>query len=222
MSVRLRLPVFMLSALAALVVGGCNIVVPAAYMLEGPPKLPALYELPERKVVIFVDDRDNSISRLALRAQIGDQAGKLLLENKLVPEVIESRSALNFARRSDKPGKPVSLEAIGKAMGADVLIYVDMRGFALSYDGSTPKPMAAARVRVIDVSNRERLFPSSGDGSVISTSETRPVSPDLYNSTTGRRAIEEGLAMELGETIAEVFYDHERRELGREMGVRVK
>jgi hypothetical protein len=45
-------------AAAALLAGGCNMAVPALYVIQGPQKRPAQFTLPEdRKLVVFVDDR---------------------------------------------------------------------------------------------------------------------------------------------------------------------
>ena len=43
---------------------------------------------------------------------------------------------------------------------------------------------------------------------------TLEVNEDLYRSMSSRRALEEKLALELGERIAKLFYEHETKELG--------
>ena len=207
--------------LALALVAGCNLVVPAAYIIEGPPSNDAQYTLPDRKVVVFVDDRKNLLSRTQLRTIIGDKVSSDLLAKSLVPDAIASRDALAVARRDESAGKPLSTSEIGEKVGAEVVIYVRMLSFNLSEPGGTPVPNATAQVRVIDASNRARLFPSDPEDPGVQVASTmREVSMDLYNSTTGRRSVEEQLATNLGDRIAKLFYKHEKNELGKGIGVR--
>ncbi len=211
----------LLLGLAALTVAGCNIGIPAAYILEGPPANDAQYTLPDRKVVVFVDDRKNLLSRTQLRTVIGDKVASDLLAKELVPEAIASRDALAVARRDESAGNTISTSEIGEKVGAEVVIYVRVISFNLAEPGGNPLPNAMARVRVIDATNRQRLFPTdAGDPGVEVTSDMREVGLDLYNSTTGRRSIEEQLATDLGDRIGKLFYKHEKNELGKGVGVR--
>jgi hypothetical protein len=208
-------------AVALLADGGCNIVVPAAYIIEGPPSNDAQFTLPDRKVVVFVDDRTNLLSRTQLRTVIGDKVGGDLLAKELVPEVIASRDALAVARRDESMGKPLSTAEIGEKVGAEVVIYVRVMSFNLTEPGGNPQPNAMARVRVIDATNRARLFPTDvEDPGAEVNSDMREVSLDLYNSTSGRRSVEEQLATNLGDRIGKLFYKHEKKELGKGMGIR--
>ncbi len=204
--------------LAMYALGACNILTPIAYIAEGPPKLPAKYTLPERKTAIFVDDRTNTISRSRLRDEIGDAIATALLTQKLVPDVVSPRDAHNLAR-NERAGQHLSMERIARDLGAEQLIYVEMMTYRISLDGVTPKPAASARVRVIDAVAREALFPSGTSGELVQ-SQMREVAPDRYGNTTGRRQIEDELAVEFGTEIAELFYDHEKRELGAGLGIK--
>ena len=206
-----------LTALAA----ACNIVTPAAYIIEGPPSNDAQYTLPDRKVVVFVDDRKNMLSRTQLRTIIGDKVSGDLLAQKLVPDAVASRDALAVARRDESAGKPLTTAEIGEKVGAEVVIYVRMLTFNIAEPGGAPRPNATAQVRVIDATNRTRLFPSDPEDLGVEVPSTmREVSLDLYNTTTGRRSVEEQLATNLGDRIAKLFYKHEKNELGKGIGVR--
>lgn len=199
----------------------CNIITPAAYIIEGPASNDAQYTLPDRKVVVFVDDRKSVLSRTQLRTSIGDKVASDLLAKKLVPDAIASREAVAVARREESVGKPLSTAEIGEKVGADVVIYVRMLSFELSEPGNNPRPNAVALVRVIDAANRARLFPSDAEAPGAEVRSTmNEVSMDLYNSSSGRRTIEDLLATNLGDRIAKLFYKHEKNELGKGMGVR--
>ncbi len=213
-------------ALAAIAIGtaaltaivGCNYILPASYIIEGPPKAPAAYELPSRRTVIVVDDRLNRMSRIALRSTIGDSAGTELLENNVVPEVISTRDAIALMRRLDTAAKPVSIQRLCESLGAEQVVYVEIDEFNLQGGRQEGGPEAVAVVKVIDVTNGVRLWPSAGSEAVQSM--LKDIDPSILSTSAGRREIEDKLAAELGQDIGMLFYAHPRRELGGRLGVK--
>lgn len=209
---------------AALVVAasaGCNIIVPVAYIIEGPPTVDAQFKLPaNRRTVVFVDDTRNYLPRTALRTRIGDRISTLLLEQGVITEAISSADALQMARRYDTDSKRLSIGQIGEEVGAETLIYVKIDEFMLTPDGATPRPAAGASVKVLDIAGSTRLFPSQGDDGAKVVAQLREQQPDNYRSSAGRRQMEDALADELGRKVAGLFFKHEDRELGGRLGVR--
>ena len=113
---RLRRLALLASAAAALAAAGCNMAVPALYVMQGPGKKPAVYTLPEdRKLVVYVDDRRNVVSRLQLRAQLADDIGTMLRSEELVREVVSGRELIAYVRRVETSTKRVSIEELGAA-----------------------------------------------------------------------------------------------------------
>ena len=214
-----------ISQVAAWVAGiflvSCNYLVPASYIIDGPPSIDAQYTLPDRKTVVFVDDRTNLLSRTQLRAVIGDKVSTVLMKQGLVTDTIATRDAIAIARKDETVDKPIPISEIGQRVGADTIIYVQIEDFALSAPGGIARPSAQATVKVIDVSGRSRLYPAPSElkGQPVATS-MREVSEDLYQSTAGRRQIEDILAAEIGAEVAKLFYKHEVTELGKNLGVR--
>lgn len=204
-----------------IIVAACNYLVPAAYMIDGPPSIEAQYTLPDQKTVVFVDDRTNILSRTQLRAVIGDKVSTDLMGKSLVKETISSRDAISVARKDESMDKPMPISEIGQRVGADTIIYVQIREFALSEPGGLARPSALASVKVIDVSGRSRLYPAPSEltGQLVTTN-MREVATELYQSTAGRRQIEDSLAAEIGAEVAKLFYKHEKVELGKNLGVR--
>ena len=222
---KMKYPARWISQLAALVAGiflvSCNYLVPASYIIDGPPSIDAQYTLPDRKTVVFVDDRTNLLSRTQLRAVIGDKVSTVLMKQGLVTDTIATRDAIAIARKDETVDKPIPISEIGQRVGADTIIYVQIEDFALSAPGGIARPSAQATVKVIDVSGRSRLYPAPSElkGQPVATS-MREVSEDLYQSTAGRRQIEDILAAEIGAEVAKLFYKHEVTELGKNLGVR--
>jgi hypothetical protein len=204
-----------------IIVTACNYLVPAAYMIDGPPSIEAQYTLPDQKTVVFVDDRTNILSRTQLRAVIGDKVSTDLMGKNLVTETISSRDAISIARKDESMEKPMPISEIGQRVGAVTIIYVQIREFALSEPGGLARPSALASVKVIDVPARSRLYPAPSEltGQLVTTN-MREVGTELYQSTAGRRQIEDALAAEIGAEVAKLFYKHEKVELGKNLGVR--
>lgn len=206
--------------LVCIAAAGCNYLMPAAYIIEGPPKEPARYELPRRKTVVYVDDQANRMTRAALRVAVGEEVGTALLQQALVPEVISSKDAVAYARKVDTSDKQVSIRKIGEAVGAEQVVYVNIEEYRISADGATPRPAAIVNVKVIDVGSGARLWPDGTDAGERLIVRTREMSTDLYNSSAGRRRVEDELAKQVGEDISKLFYEHEKRELGGNLGIR--
>ncbi len=210
-----------LAWIAGILLVSCNYLVPASYIIDGPPSIDAQYTLPDRKTVVFVDDRTNILSRTQLRAVIGDKVSTDLMKKGLVSDTIATRDAIAIARKDETADKPIPISEIGQRVGADTIIYVQIENFALSAPGGVARPSAQATVKVIDVSGRSRLYPAPSElkGQPVATS-MREVSEDLYQSTAGRRQIEDILAAEIGAEVAKLFYKHEVTELGKNLGIR--
>ncbi len=191
----------------------CNIIIPATYIIEGPPKEPAVFELPEKRTLVFIDDPKNRMTRVALRAEVADRTERLLFDEGKVTELVSCADAIQLARRSDAQGNRASIESIGRAMNVQQVIYVVVDRFTLSVDGASPRPGATVRVKVLDLEDQTRIFPGDDNGHLVE-SELREPPQSMYVSTSGRRQIEDQLAMQLATDIAELFYEHEDRPLG--------
>lgn len=203
---------------AAIGAVGCNLAGPTLYVLSGPPKTPAAYELADRPTVVFVDDRRNALPRFELRGVICDEAIQTLMEAKVVTRGIDSREVLNLVRKQDTDKDLMPIDAIGKAAGAEQIIYVRLSAFLITPDGYTPRPVAGAEVRVIDVVSRERIFPAPDqEPARYLEASLDPVSIEAYQSSGSRRQIEDTLARQLGREVAELFFDHDRKEIGRNL-----
>lgn len=203
--------------LATLVPPACNIATPALYVLQGPGKNPAEFTLPkDRKTVVFVDDRRNILSRLQLRSMLADDIGQGIKSRELVTEIVSGRELIAFARRVETSTKRVSIEELGRAVGADVVIYVEMESFMLSPDGATPKPTATARVKVVDVEAKQRLFPPDGadPAGVPVSAEFEAMGNEAYRTSAARRALEDTLEKRLADRIVKLFYEYERVDFG--------
>ena len=130
MHATLRALVLAFFAAVILVIAGCNYAVPAMWIAQGPPKKPAEYTLPkDKKLVVFVDDRKSVVSRLQLRALLADDIGTVIKQQGLVTDVVSGRELISYVRRMETSTKRISIEDLGNAVNADIVLYVEMESF---------------------------------------------------------------------------------------------
>lgn len=195
---------------------GCNIIGPAYYFIHGPEKSPAAFTLdPKRSTVVFVDDQNSVLTRRALRMEIAAAATETIQSEKLVEDMIDSRGAIVAATR-DRDSEPMSVVAVGRAVKAQVVIYVIVDAFSLSSGGVAYAPAARVRVKVMDAENDHRLWPEA------SLAEGAPLNINMHEKPGSRpqssaqvAQAENELAHEVGVAVGELFFEHEARRPNR-------
>jgi hypothetical protein len=211
---------------AAALACGCNIVTPIVYAVSPPPKQAPMHYLADRPTVVYVDDRRNVLTYRGLRRRIADVViGELLANEVLTAEnAISSRNALAIVAQNDRYSDPMSIQAIGQAVGAEQIIYVEVESATTSLDGYTTQPAAVCEVRVIDVVSRQRLFPLGSDpnesvGHSMRIVAQRIGTPAAASGVSTLQAYEL-LAAEMGSQIAKLFYEHSVEKIGKNLQTR--
>lgn len=203
-------------------IAGCNIVVPVAYVLEGPGKIPAEYTLRDTSTAVFIDDSNSRFPRTALRAMVGVEVTQQLIDNKAVTAsmMVDSRDVIGLVRAIETNGKRATIERIGREAGVEQVVYVKLEGFAMTLDGVTPRPTAVCSVKVLDLASGMRVFPLEEGKGRETVAQLREVDPSLFETFAKTRIIEDNLALKLGRNISQLFYEHERVDLGENLGIR--
>jgi hypothetical protein len=203
-----RLVLGIACAIAGIWVAGCNIVGPAFLLVHGPEKIPQVYELPkERPTVIFLDDRAALIGRPTTRDRVTAAAEKALLKAKAVDRLLDSRAAAGIVVNEPR-GDLLSISEVGRAVNAEVVIYVIPEQYTLSTDGQTFNPTARFRVKVMDATADARLWPEEREGYTLDVSaSTKQGAPPT--DTAALREAEEKFADLVGLRLAQMFYKHE-------------
>jgi len=216
------------SAVGVLSAAGCNIVTPVAYAIEGPGQIDAEYTLPKKKTVIFVDDPRNILPRTALRTAIGDAVSFDLMERGHLESTVASRDAIAVARAGSAGNaqKLMTVEAVGKALDCAQVIHIQPTVFDLTgrTDDRGIRPTAIVQVKVLDLEMRLRTYPaaeSMPDGREV-TAIIREESSDGLRTRAGRTQIEDQLARKIALEVAQLFYQHDRVDLGENLGTRRK
>ncbi len=190
---------------------GCNLVAPVAYAIHGPEKINPVYTLPEHATtVVFVDDPSSKIAQRRLRYAMADVATQQLLEKRILTNMLDPQGIIATASK-DVHTKLSSVSDLGKAVGADIVIYAVVTNFSLSPESGSYIPRATLNVKVIDVAQGKRVWPESNFGFPIEIQiPQRPgLSPD---AGAAQLAIEQQLAARAGLGLSQLFYRHESTE----------
>lgn len=205
---------------ASALLSGCNVAGPAFFLIHGPQKVKAQYTLPrDKSAVVFIDDRANVLPSRAARQRASRAAERKLLDKRAVGKAdIVSSDAIMSLSAQERFGKPTGIAEVGKAVGASTIVYATVDSFALSPDGQQFAPTAELRVKVLDAETRRRLWPT-GDNEWAPVQVRQPNKSGLPpTSTADRTKAEYELAEWLGQTVAELFVEHEDTDLARRVG----
>ena len=201
---------------ASAVLPSCNIITGVSYLVTPDPHRSAKFELPNLRTVVFIDDRRNVMRPTRLRMVVADRVTNDLLTNRVVTTIISPTDVMRVSAQHDRHNAPLSVAELGRAVDASIVIYVEMSTFTLTSDMQTADPKAGCFIRVIDVENEIRLFPTEQAAFPVTTTLKR-IDPHRIASLGERRKLEEQLAVELGDTIAKVFYRHNIGRLGENL-----
>lgn len=193
---------------AAALAAGCNVVTPIAYAIHGPGNVEPIFTLDEqRTVVYFIDDPSSKIAQRRLRYTMADVASRTLLEKKVVEDVLDSRTILAAASK-ERHGDRMSITELGRAVGADIVIYAVVTNFSLANEGNTFVPSTSLRVKIIDVADGSRIWPAAESGYLVEVRlAQRPGTTTMEQ--TNRLQTETALAEKAGLALAQMFYKHE-------------
>ncbi len=193
---------------ACVLLTGCNIASGIFYIVHGPDeKIPPKFVLPpDKSAVVFVDDRNSKLPSRDLREMIATSAGEVLLSEHAVKELIDPRAALGAASK-DRFGEPMTIAEIGRAVKADMVVYVTVDSFSLSGDGQSLAPVAALRVKVVESNSEARLWPEEQEGYGLGV-QCPPNQGTLSNSASEMYRIRQEAAARTGLGIAQLFTEH--------------
>ncbi|MGE3109485.1 MAG: hypothetical protein AB7G11_10545 [Phycisphaerales bacterium] len=196
---------------AACGLASCNIVGGATYLIAGPEKVPALYELdPKKKTVVLIDDRIPVVNSRVNRVRIGVAAERVLLDDAKIEVVISSQDMLALAER-EKGSQPRGVVELGEEVGAEVVISALMVSFSLTPDGQTYQPAAVVQVKVMDVAKKEKLWPAPPQRNYVLSVSAPQRQGNPPKTLSEVEAAYASLADRVGLAIAHLFVKHDQR-----------
>lgn len=209
MSTPLRAILVAAAAVTLAVTAGCNILGPIFLVAHGPPRVPALYELPrERPTVVLIDDPDNRIGSRQFRIEMAKVVEERLLAKQKVRTMIASEQLTRVLAR-ERVEDRLTIGEIGRAVGAEVVIWVGVQSFELLQDSENIAPRASLRIKVLDVTGEKRLWPDELPHHDLVVAMPRRAGAAPETASERRRLLSE-LAQYSGRAIAELFYTEEK------------
>ena len=196
-----------LSAILAFGSTGCTMIGWIAYQFTPLRKKEALYEFDEpMRVLVLVDDNRLLADHQPVIRRLTDKLNEQLTDNKIASDTVAYKSLLMFIARTPEYYR-LSPEEVGRAMGAQVVLKVDVETFSLKDDPGSPlwKGRFQTAVSFIDI-DEGLLWPTDRiDGYPVGPIEP-PESTDPSESY-GKK-LSDDLADLMAVQIAECFYEH--------------
>jgi hypothetical protein len=205
-------PIALVAAMSAIlgaigVAGGCAAVGFVAKAIADNPDIPPAYELADRSTVVFVDDPAHLLANLTVGSTIAQRITADLRANKTKMKIIEP-TAIDDLRAGDAAFAQIPVDVVGQRVGADQVIYVLIDSFTIGDEQGVYRPLGSARVKVIDVPSRRRIFPGNEQGHTV----TRQLNYN-HESVDARgqlTVLTRSVAEQLGRDIGFLFYTHKR------------
>lgn len=201
---------------------GCAFIGLGAQVFESPIK--AEYRLPDRSTVVLVDDPQRQLGSPSMATLLAEQLSSNLLVEKAVSHVISPHEIDAYLLSLGDRAGSAGIDQIGRAVNAELVVYVYVDSATLFPEPGLLQPNAAVHVKVIDASNRRRLFPSAGEAesepSAMLTPRGRQVQVKMgatgadAESPVMRNAAFAQLTRRIARDVSWVFVDHARRQPG--------
>jgi len=202
----LLLPLLMMLATA----GGCGEMLGVmTNAFAGPRKIPARYEPAARTTVVFVDDPGQRLPGVDLPGLIAGRVADRLVEKTAIEQVIPPRR-IDRLRGSASDFSRWPIDRVGAEVEAEQVLYIQITDFELSESDAIYRPTGKVRVKWIDATTGQRLWPDRAaheHGLAVTTRQQ-------YRHMEGAGAMTESiLSRELAEMIAADVAGlfHERR-----------
>ena len=196
--------ILILPAIACCVaIAGCTIIGAAAAKLAPDPVIPPQYVLANEPTLVLVENYHNPAS-MRLQADMVCRAIFDDLQASGVVPLVDPEAAADLRHKDSVAYRKMPLDAIGKAVGANQVIYVDLVSFDVTHALASElySGAAMAKVRVVG-STGEVLWPSdSASGYPINIK----VNPHRTAAGVAENAVREQLTADLAQKIGRLFH----------------
>lgn len=201
---RIVLSIVCLAALATgLMLVGCNIIGLAASAV--PQTIDAKYTPPKTPMLVLVENRQNPGAMISEADQLAGFIMDELATYKVAPLI--DLKKLYGLRDNEKNIDKMTITQIGKAVGAQQVLYVDLQRLSVNdADGGLPMHSRLdAAVHLVDVRTGTTTFPAMGQPSWPISLET-PIT--VMANNTNREAVREDLLRSTGTEIGRLFHSY--------------
>lgn len=202
-----NLIVLVLIPLLTAALGGCQLVAFIVAQFAPPQDVEAVYEPPEGKtVLVFVDDFRRPVSYEPIKEALAEGVAAELVEHEVAARTIPYGKFEDLVH-STRDFNRMPIPNVGRELGADLVVYVEIRRFSLKEDDQSPLWQGQMDVNVKVVNSQTGILWPKGrpDGYPVSYAEREP-SQDL--SETYGTVVAKKVAAKMSRKVARLFYDH--------------
>jgi hypothetical protein len=191
------------------VMAGCAAFGFVAKAVSDSTPVPKVHALAEQTTVVFVDDPDHVLPNLTVGSTIAQRITADLQAGKAVARLVPP-TKIDELRAAEPGFGKLPVDEVGRRVGADQVVYVQINSFTLGVEDGAFRPLAEAEVKVIDAVKRARVFPTGQRGHTVTHQlNYRHESADTRGHT---HVLTRQVAERLGRDVAFLFYDHPRPE----------
>ena len=202
------------AGLMSTALAGCQI---AGFIMETFEKVPAAYEPEDRKTVVVIDDPNDILPTARTRGVIAQTIGRDLETQEVITDFVPPGDVDHLRLNNDEfDNWPI--DRIGKETDAEQVLYVLIENFGLRGSGQghqTYRPIASARVKLVDVTSGVRLFPG-GNASGHPVIARMSYKQNAIDTEATRVEIRQQLAARLADRISKLFYEHPPDDVGED------
>ena len=185
--------------------GGCLVVGAVLHKVFGPPAVAAKYAPPKEPTLVLVESKGNPSGGEFDADQVARSVGDELKKHEVGPLIDPDKLASVRETDPDK-FRGMSIVALGRAVGAKKVIYVDLVESGVDADASegSMHASATARVRVVDVESGDTVWPLDTARQGYELDAQVP-----YSSHTDRQtviAMHNAIITNISDQIAKLFY----------------
>ena len=193
------------SAFCLCIASGCNIVGAVAAKVGPEPTVPAQYTPAKEPTLVLVENFHNPASLQLEAAAVAQVLSEELRTNEVAPIIDPSKAEGLRQSKGVAAYRKMPLDAIGTAVGAKQVIYVDLERFDVDRAPASElyRGQAEARVRVVG-ENGEVLWPLDAAGGMPVAVR---VQPQRAAQGVGDQAARQRLHAALADRVAKLFYN---------------
>lgn len=223
----MRWMLFGLVLCLTLALSGCSWIVGAVTIVKPPEKVKAKYELPDKATLIVIDDPRGLVNSPSTLRRIASATRNVLeVETVIVDGGFVGQDELaGYREELGDQYSQTSLAALAIRLNAKQVIHAEVTGFQVGLGGNVIRPAIALNVKVFDLDERARAFPTSGGpdggvdlGATVYSLQSQMPAQDLSGQSAARSIAVRDLADQTGRDIARLFFDWRMPQIGSELG----
>ena len=186
----------------------CAVVAWTVAQFKEQEKIRALYHPPRDKRFLVLVESRTPLNYPVIKTDLTQRINRLLVEHDLAASTVPHEMLANLAAAREDFNER-AINQIGEALGADVVLYVEIDEFALKESSVSPlwRGRLSTNVWMVECPSGERLWPDMPPRMGLPVDAVQTETVEESSKYYGRK-VSEQLADMMADRIAKLFYDH--------------